>query len=304
MAKFFNLFVLLVCAALACSLTHAQVSESDFTSVAMGDIDNPNDVFRVELPSVCGQNRQEVPSVLYTIQPGETLQVMTYPSDAVTVSQVDGGKTLGMFWNMTAVADADEAGIIVEFPDNQLVQIDVFGARSQVKAGFTAISVMNVGTSSNVSADLSTVETPIILDVSTSATATVQVPSGDDAVMVNAFVGTSAELYLVGNLTRLDASTSSVTQLQGVVNNPSTSSVCTSAVLRTESCDGIQTSTSGTCLVVADLDIIVDTNQPLTAQGRQSCTSQSSINSGGWGLFVTAVLVALSTLLSTIMTIM
>ena len=215
---------LLLLATLGLTAVQAQVPESDFTAVAMDLDTNPADLVQVELPSFCGRNKQEVPSVFYTIQPGDAVRVLTYPPDAMILSSRDAGETLRLLWNLTAVEGANEAGVIVEFPADQLSRIDACcSARAQIKPGFTSISQLKVGTSSSVSADFSDVLTAYGLDISTSAMASVQLSTRGS--LTNAVVGTSATLEAVGNLTRLDASTSSIVRLQGIVTNPGVSAM-------------------------------------------------------------------------------
>jgi hypothetical protein len=252
---------------------------------------------QLQLPSTCSQSGQEVPSVMYTVRPGDAVSVSTYPAYLLAASGTD---SLQLSWNLDAAVGVQEAGVLIEFPAAQLAALDICcSARAQIQSGFTSIQSFTVSTSGQVSADFSTVTASegLKLDVSTSATASIALDAGNPPR--NADVSTSAVLTTSGgNLATIDASTECSVKIAG--GGVAGGAISTLATLeQTEPCQGLEVDTGGRCTQDSALSITVDTNQPLTVQGRQECVQSSNgftIDNGKSKLVRTMVWLVMTTI--------
>lgn len=209
--KFFLLLASLV--ALLVDIGKKVVVHAEFTEISSTV---PQGVVGIQFPTFCGR-KHNVPNVVHTVEPSDTdeISVWTEPADLVTATA--RGDLLEFRWNRTVSDAANQGGVRIRMPVNQLTRIAACcSANVQIMPGFAGLVSLVVSTSANVRANFAVNGTNapgsiVSMDVSTSATAQVQ----GIAQIMSLVTSTSSTTLIKGNVAVLEAGTSSTVTVDG-----------------------------------------------------------------------------------------
>jgi hypothetical protein len=281
------------------SLASLFVSSEDFTEISE---DVPQDVSAVFLPSGCTKSGK-TPKTMFTLEPADDdkVTISTNPKDLVTFDR--SGSRIYIQWNDDVAKDANEGGVRIFFPPDQLKQVDVtdkIGA--QILDGFTSMESLIVSNKATLEATFTNLMFPIRMLSVTSlfAKGTVISNAGFEQVSVSSFanvfiqgdvqeqvsvssyagltvrgsvnsgsVSSSAELYLDGDISgAFSASSSAQLSARSITGSVSASSSSTVYSSFSSDCENVETSSRAKCKL-SDMDEVTVQieQQPFTLEG-------------------------------------
>ena len=271
------------------------------------DIDDvPQDIAEVSLPPYCPRTGR-VPNTMFTFQVADNAtSVSSFPADLVVVGE--DGDRLTLDWNEGVAYSADEGGVKISLPADQLTKVSVAASsRAQILDGFTSVTELEVSSSAKLWATFTTLDsTSFKLRVTSSADAQVisnqlvtslTVTSSANCLLEAPEVETldvssSADLTMKGDVQSGVITSSADVNIDGMVTGDLevTSSadlkcgeitgsvdVNSSGDVTAPSCDAVTTSSSGSCSTGNPNSVTVTIDEQfMTRRGTSRCSRGSS----------------------------
>ena len=268
---------LLLAFLMTAKLTNAQFEEieTDFGSTTPTGV-----VF----PSICIGDFS-VPKVMYTIETSNTNEVtiLSDPPNLVEVGIDDSDGTLYFkFIQETILQPPSEAGVVVRFPSSQLQNINICCEQElQVKDGFTNVEQLKVSSGATAQAIFSVTNRNMDIEVSDSATATVEVSGRSNVDVIGRDSGTFVNID--GDITTILCTDRATCTVAGDISNRRDSSVENFSALETDDCFGIFVEDGSTCEENSP-PVIADVNGALVISGvTETCIQGGELDNGGPG---------------------
>lgn len=226
----------------------------------------------VVLPSIC-IGTFTVPKPMYTFEPAgvnETLTIETNPPDLVESGFDEDTGLIFFKFNQTVVPTAEDAGIIIKFPPDQLESINVCCTQvAQIKPGFTNFKSLTVTTTSVVDAEFGAQAGDLAVIVQSDAVVNVKVNATDES-KVGIAVQEDATINVDGDISVLNCFDGSTCNVNGAVAFPK-ESVARDATITTPSCEEIKLKDDATC-ESAEPSVTVTTDGPVVFSGvKEDC---------------------------------
>mmetsp|Transcript_25436 Transcript_25436/g.28447 ORF Transcript_25436/g.28447 Transcript_25436/m.28447 type:complete len:379 (-) Transcript_25436:355-1491(-) len=255
---------------IAIMLVSGLEAQDGFRQIA---IDTENTVLTgVVLPAICIGDFM-VPKVMYTIEPadeGETdVKILTNPIDLVEVGvDKDDGLLYFKFIQKIVSEDAVDAGVIIQFPSDQLLSVNSCCSQSvQIKEGFTKFQSLTVSTNAIVNASFAVEQdSDMVVGVYTGAEANVKVTetSGAKNKQVQVIATDKAKINIDGDITSLSCNDESDCMIAGVISDPNDSRSRGRSNIQTTSCEDIDVADDSICqsrtpnvTVTVDGDLVI-----------------------------------------------
>lgn len=231
----------------------------------------------------------EHPLIMWTIEPADRVMVSTNPPNLLTVKMNGVDKMLSFAWNEEIASTATGGGIKIGFPNNKFGLINVASSSTvQILDGFKEIGHVEVSETSVLTADLSSNEYGIYLDVSGkskvtmisnlevsqgrisgASDVTLEAPSLDwTEISGGSTVKADGDMYF-GSL-----SGSSTLTITGFASGDV--KVSDGSQVTISSCDKINFDKSSTCNSDPQTVDVTITEQPTTKTGTASCSESGN----------------------------
>jgi len=229
-------------------------AQDGFRQIAMPDTENTV-LTGVVLPAICIGDFM-VPKTMYTIETakeGETgVKVLTNPPDLVEVGiDNDDGLLYFKFIQKIVSQDAVDAGVIIQFPSDQLESVNSCCSQSvQIKEGFTNFQSLTVSTNAIVNASfILEQDKDMVVGVYTGAEANVKVTetSGAKNKDVQVIAIDNAKVNIDGDITSLSCNDQSDCMIAGVISDPDDSRSRGRSNIQTTSCEDIDVADDSIC---------------------------------------------------------
>ncbi len=203
----------------------------------------------VVLPSICIGNF-DVAKTMYTFEPvgvNDTVSVMSKPADLVETGIDDDTGLVFLKFNLTVAEVAEDAGVLIKFPADQLESINICCTQSaQIKPGFTHFKSLVASTSSSVNATFGTQEGDLAVVVQSKATVNVKVAATEES-KVGIAAETEATVGVEGNITAIKCLDESTCNVEGYIDSASESLAGGGSTIMTATCEGIEVKGEATC---------------------------------------------------------
>lgn len=226
----------------------------------------------VVLPSIC-IGTFTVPKPMYTFEPAgvnETVSIETNPPDLVEMGFDEDTGLVFFKFNQTVVPTAEDAGIIIKFPPDQLESINVCCTQvAQIKPGFTNFKSLVVTTSAVVDAEFGAQAGDLAVVVQSDAVVNVKVNATDES-KVGVAVQESGTINVEGDVTMFNCLDESTCKFNGAVAVPKESKASNSTITL-PSCEDIKLKDDATC-ESAEPSVLVITDGPVVFSGvKEDC---------------------------------
>jgi len=246
----------------------------------------------VVLPSVC-IGPFMVPKTMYTIEPivgNETdVRILSKPAGLVEPGFDEDDGKIYLKFNIDVIDDANDAGVIIQFPADQLESVSACCVQSvQIKPGFTNFQTLSASTSAVVNAEFDVEqENNMSFDVRSAATVNVKVTGTAENVGGTTKIGVvavnRAKANFQGNITAIICADESTCKIAGSIQDVKQSSADAGSTLEAESCRGVTVTTESVC-ESKTADVSVDTNQGTVISGvKEECFQGGDLDGMGRG---------------------
>jgi len=231
----------------------------------------------VVLPTICIGDYL-VPKTMYTFETttgnNTNVTIRSNPRDLVETGYDSDDGLIYFKFNQTVAEVAENAGVVVQFPPDQLESINACCSQSiQIKNGFTNFKNLTVSTSAIVNASFAAVQgSNMTIDVSTGGKVNVKVDD-DKNVHVTA---NEATANVFGNITTISCTDQSTCRVTGSIMDLGGSEVDKGATIKTGNCEGIDIGRDSVCQSKVPVVRVV-TSSPLVISG----VKETCVNGGG-----------------------
>lgn len=233
----------------------------------------------VVLPTICIGSFL-VPKTMYTFEPttnnNTNVTIRSNPRNLVETGYDSDDGLVYFKFNQTVAEVAEDAGVVVQFPADQLETINVCCSQSvQIKNGFTNLQNLTVSTSATVNASfVDETAGNMTIDISRGGLVNVRAPNGK-RIVVSA---NEATANVLGNITSISCTDQSTCRVTGSIMEPSESEVDRGSTIKNKNCEGIDIGVDSVCQTKVPAVRVV-TSTPLVISGvKETCV-------GGDGLF-------------------
>jgi len=235
----------------------------------------------VVLPSICIGD-YIVPKTMYTFFPGDEdetdVKILTNPEDLIEVGY-DGDDGLIYFkFNQDVSEVADDAGIIIRFPPDQLESVNACCSQSvQIKPGFTNVQSITASTNAIVNGTFAVQqESDLMIGVFTGAQVNTKVMGTINKVDVIAKGKAIANID--GNITSLSCSDGSNCKIAGTIQVPGESRADGESTIKTLNCEGIDVGTGSTCESKSPFVRVVTSGNLVISGEKEECVGGEDLN--------------------------
>lgn len=238
-------------AAIFLSSVYVISAQDGFRQVAIPDIGETTPM-GVVFPSICIGDFM-VPKTMYTVEPvvGTEVKVLTNPPDLVEVGYDEVDELFYFKFIQEISQDADDAGVIVQFPSGQLRSVNTCCSQSvQIKEGFTNFQSLTVSTNAIVDASFAVQQnTNMVVGVYSGAEANVKVTEtfGSKNTGVNIIATDNAKVNIDGDISTLSCNDQSDCMIAGAISNPNESRSRGRSYIQTTTCEDIDVSEDSNC---------------------------------------------------------
>lgn len=234
----------------------------------------------VVLPTICIGDFL-VPKTMYTFEPtgadDTNITILSSPKDLVEPGYNDEDGLIYFKFNISAAETAEDAGVIVQFPADQLKTINACCSQYvQIKPGFIGIQQLTVSTSAVVNATLDDKqESNMTIAVSSTGLANIKV-SDSSETKVDVIAKNEAEVNINGDVTSISCTEKSNCKVSGSIKAPEDSEANKASTIKTGNCEGIDVGKESVCQSKVPTVRVV-TSSPLVLSGiKENC-----VNGGG-----------------------
>jgi len=231
----------------------------------------------VVLPSICIGDF-DVPKAMYTVEPlvGATdVQILTNPPNLIETGY-DATDRLAYFkFNLEVAEATDTAGIIIRFPHDKLLSIDICCSQSlAVRPGFINLETVTASTGAEIT-----------MEQGPAVTSNMKVGSfsGSSINFLSSIAGTldvvarnQASVSIQGNVNTLSCNDKSSCLVSGSILDPAGSKALGGSSVETSSCLGVNVGTESTCVSVPPALAINPLYLPLALTN----TTEKCVNGG------------------------
>ena len=227
----------------------------------------------VVLPTICIGDFL-VPKTMYTFETikGDDANVTILSNPEYLVEPgYDSDEGLIYFkFNLSASELAEDAGVVVQFPADQLETINACCSQSvQIKDGFTNFQNLTVSTSAIVNASFPAQESNLTVDVSEGGVVNVKVVDGEN-IDISATEGTA---NILGNITKISCTDESSCKVTGSITAPGESEIDEGATIETPICEGLGLGKGAVCESI-EPKVRVVVSRPLVISGvKETCVN-------------------------------
>lgn len=267
-----------VAASIACAAAQGGFGEiaTDFETPPLG----------VVLPSICIGDFV-VPKTMYTIEPAPVgavnVTIKSRPLDLIEPGYDADTGLLFLKFVLPISDDAERAGVIIQFPADQLVSVNTCCSQKvQIKSGFTNFQSLTASTSAEVSAAFATQQaSDMAIGSFSNATVSVSVTNGEKASKVDVTAEGGAMVNIDGDITTLSCTEESTCVVGGKIADRPASEAKKSSTMTTARCADVIVADDSVC-VTSKVNVTVKTNQRLAINGiKQPCVQGGDLAGNG-----------------------
>mmetsp|Transcript_14628 Transcript_14628/g.33899 ORF Transcript_14628/g.33899 Transcript_14628/m.33899 type:complete len:371 (+) Transcript_14628:501-1613(+) len=231
----------------------------------------------VVLPSICIGDF-DVPKAMYTLEPlvGATdVQILTNPPNLIETGY-DATDRLAYFkFNLEVAEATDTAGIIIRFPHDKLLSIDICCSQSlAVRPGFINLETVTASTGAEITMEQGPAVTSNMKVGSFSGSSINFLSNMAGALDVVA--RNQASVSIQGNVNTLSCNDKSSCLVSGSILDPAGSKALGGSSVETSSCLGVNVGTESTCVSVPPTLAI----NPLYLPLELTNTTEKCVNGG------------------------
>jgi len=262
--------------ALLSSVDHtAHAAREGFNEIAI-DFDGTQPL-GVVLPSIC-IGSYTVPKTMYTIEPaaeGETqMKIFTNPRDLIETGYDSGNRLVYFKFNLLIAEIAQDAGVVIQFPPDQLESVDACCSQSvQIKRGFTNVQSITASTGAVINAKFK-VQQKKHMSIGVYSNSEVYVEVKDTSgTKVDVVAKDNAMANIKGDVTTLSCNDESDCKISGLILDPNESRASGRSIVRTMSCESVAVVTDSICSSIAP-DVTITVDRPLFISGeKETCVN-------------------------------
>eukprot|EP00535_Pseudo-nitzschia_heimii_P001472 CAMPEP_0197184620 /NCGR_PEP_ID=MMETSP1423-20130617/10218_1 /TAXON_ID=476441 /ORGANISM="Pseudo-nitzschia heimii, Strain UNC1101" /LENGTH=250 /DNA_ID=CAMNT_0042635483 /DNA_START=48 /DNA_END=801 /DNA_ORIENTATION=- len=192
----------------------------------------------VVLPTICIGDFL-VPKTMYTFETtsgnNTNVTIRSNPPNLVETGYDSDDGLIYFKFNQSVSEVAEDAGVVVQFPPNQLETINACCSQSvQIKGGFKKFQNLTVSTSAIVNASFVSQESNMTVDVSKDGIVNVRT---DNVTHVDVSVN-EGTANILGNINKISCTDQSTCRVTGSIMKPAESEVNTGTTINTPNCEG------------------------------------------------------------------